>query len=270
MSKSIIRPVPTIEPKLLAGPKRDLFHYLLQSLGHSVGPTVRSELLPRQLESCLGGIRAAANHMKAAQADELAQQYQQIWEDYIKEAQVLAEDHLHVFFVACQIYVTRVVEAVRWFKLHVGADFGLPECYVDPLRLRALGAKVVGQITIAECCWFLGNYAKHNDEIELLHNDTLKGLQILGMLDTSGNLVDQPACVGVESVVGLPIKSPSDLEVALKVMEARLRAWSDWLEDEIIADLDEHDCGDRTRTRRENERWFAIWHPKNGGQGKAN
>jgi len=77
------------------------------------------------------------------------------------------------------VYVSRVSETARWFKLHEAGRYKLSAEYERPAKIRERGTKVVQQMTIAECMWWLGNYAKHNAEQQDFNTDTKAALRTL-------------------------------------------------------------------------------------------
>ena len=129
----------------------------------------------------------------------------------------------------------------------------MPSHYEDPVKIRELGRKVIGQMTTAECMWHLGNYAKHNEQLEELDAKTIKGLIGLAMIDSNGEIKTDADYAAVKSISGKNVRSLSDLQDGLRIVERSLREWADNLENGVIGDLDEFRYGDRTRTKRENE-----------------
>lgn len=253
-----MKSVPYLPLAIQQWPKEQLHQYLLDSLAHSIGSAVPSEFLARQLEACLAGLRGFENEVADVRRDEMARRYQQLFDEAISHAKTLLEDHVLVFFVACQLYVTRVVEAVRWFKLLEGGHFGLAATYSDSDEVRCFGKPVVEEMTIADCMWYLGNYAKHNDELEEFTQYTQIGLKKLKVCETDGAIAPDAIWRGIQSVTGRSVDSSNDIKLALEFIEKALRAWADELTSCIIADLDNFGYGDPAYTKRLNEQFKVL------------
>jgi len=143
------KPVPTLPPDVTSGNKHEVAHYLINAIADNLGPTVASELLSRQLESCIGGVQAMVDRVHSTLRDPMAKRYQQILDERIAEAVALRTDHLGIFFIACQLYVTRVAESATWLKILAQSVCALlPTCKTSG-DVRAIGSKVVGNLTIA-------------------------------------------------------------------------------------------------------------------------
>ena len=254
MDKNSIKTAPNLPPEIQEWPKANQHQYLLESLGHNLGSAVRSELLPRQLEVCLMGLQSFENKVSSIKSDELASRYQQILAEDIDNATSFLEDHVLMFFIACQLYVGRVAEAVNWFKSVEGGDLTLDASHNDADEVRHIGEIVVGEMTIAECMWHLGNYAKHKDEWSGLRGKkTLTGLPNLNVCENNGTVAANATWRGIFSVTGRSCDSAEDIKVGLESIESSLRMWADKLEDRIISALDKFYYDDSNYTRRLNE-----------------
>jgi len=240
--------VPPIPDDVLKQEPREVFDYVLQALIDSVHDARISTFLEMQRESCIRIIGASERVLDEGREDELVQKYAGFWGDCLKDSERLAEDGALVFFVACQLYVTRVVEAVRWFKLHVANKFPLGAEYESAEAIRTLGKPAVGKMTIAGCCWTLGNLAKHRDQVEELSAKTSFGLNAIG-LDAKQRDV---AIEGLAKIAGVSHSNFTNLKQAVIRVCELLSEWAEALEDRLVEDLDEMDFGDRTRTRRRN------------------
>ncbi len=250
-----LRPMPSLPPEAASWSKDELGSRLLDYLDYDLSPAVASDLLPRQLEACCGGVRAAEGVLDRARNDETAQRYEQIMQQEIDEALELLDDHFLIFFMACQLYVTRVVETVRSFKQIEGGRCGLAATYEDDTAIRALGRKLPMGLTAAECLWHLGNYAKHCNEIEDFSAQTKEGLTKLTVIGISGERESgaEASLRGIAVVSGRNVGSLNDAVEALREVERLLRAWADQLNDEVVADLDQWRYEERGRTKRERE-----------------
>ena len=216
MTKETVAPIP---PDVLKGTKDEVGHYLLEIVDFEIGPPVYSELLPRQLDNCVAGIRNGVRQMERAAANEFVQRYEQLRDEEAAAVDAMVEDHVLMFVIAAQLYVGRIVEAVRGFKLHEADHYKLPTTYEDKKAIRGLGKKVVGQMSIADCMWHLGNYAKHRDELRPLEKPTLDGLIELKAAIAQGAYVDA-LYKAIATIVGKTVDAPSDLEAALREIRA--------------------------------------------------
>jgi len=231
-------------------PKAALHQYFLDSLTNSIGSAVHSELVTRQLEACLTGLRSFEHEVSAIKGDELASRYQQIFDEAIDNANSLLEDHILMFFVACQLYVTRVVEAVRWFQSLEGGHGSLNDIYNDFSKVRRIGHPLVGEMTIADCVWHLGNYAKHKDESKNFSSITLAGLTDLTVCETNGTIKVDAIWQGIYSMTGLRCDSTEKIKAGLESITELLKTWADELEHKIIAEIDLFIYNDSEHTKK--------------------
>jgi hypothetical protein len=162
------------------------------------------------------------------------------------------------------------VEAVRWFKaLECSSPDGqtdqLPKMFelktdIDdsPDLLRQFGENIVTDMTIAECMWHLGNYAKHNDELGGLHKETKIGLEKLDVCSHDGEVKSDAIRRGICSVTGPGVDSIEDIENRLEEIASSLKDWAKHLEDRIISDLDDYFFADPSYTRRLNDSFQGM------------
>lgn len=272
-NKKPMKPAPQLPLEMLSWPKPQLHLALLNILAHDIGSAVRSDLLKQQLVACRAGLQEAKDNIAEIENNELATQYQQIYDEEISGANAILEDHVLVFFVACQLYITRVVEAVRWFtSLESGRSTGgqteqppkkffVPksDIYDSSPQLRHFGTAIVKDMTIAECMWHLGNYAKHNDELEAFSRETKPGLESLGVCNSDGSVTPNAIRRGLHSVTGQGVDSIEDIGNRLDHIASSLKVWAEQLEARIIADLDDYFLADPTYTKRLNDGFRRIF-----------
>ena len=113
-------PPPTLPPDMAARPKEEQDDYLVECIVDSLGPLIGSEFLSRQMESCCAGVRDVKRSVAEIEADEDSNTYEQIRRQNLDEVFQVFDDNLRIFFMSAQLYVTRLVETVRWFKLLAG------------------------------------------------------------------------------------------------------------------------------------------------------
>lgn len=260
-----LKPAPQLPLEMENWSKQQQHQALLNILSHNLGSAVRSVLLRLQLEACHAGIQTTKDNIESININELAINYQQIYEEEMTSANELLEDHILVFFVTCQLYIVRVVEAARWFKSLEGNStsgkklFELKaDIYGSPDRLRHFGTCIVKDMTIAECLWHLGNYAKHHDEPGGFRKDTETGLKKLDVCQADGSVKPDAIRRGLRTVTGPSIASIEGIENGLKQIVSSLRAWAEQLEDQIISDLDDCFFSDPSYTKRFNDSFRSM------------
>lgn len=271
-----MKPAPQLPIEIRSWSKQQQHLALLNILSHNLGAAVRSDLLNQQLAACRAGIQTAKDDIVEIETDELATSYQQIYEEEMSSANQILEDHILVFFVACQLYITRVTETVCWFKtLECGSTSGqaeqLPEkifklkadIHDSSTLLRQFGTRIAKDMTIAECMWHLGNYAKHNDELGWFRRETRTGLEKLDVCSHDGSVKSDAIRRGLCSVTGPGIDSIAEIESRLEQIASSLKAWAEHLEDRIISDLDDYFFADPTYTKRLNDSFQRMLHSQN-------
>lgn len=245
-------------PKGATGSKSELGSYLQTCIRYNVASVADTKLVDRQLQVCMEGIHEVKRLMDDVRGDETAQQYRQIYDEHVEDVRQLLSDHLGMFFVACQIYVTRLVESIRWLRFHESGACNMPSFYKDASSVRNNGETIVEDMTVAECMFRLGNYFKHQDEVEGLQPQTTEAMNKLGMRTDDGMTVRDPECAALGKIAGKSIASLADVELAVRRVSALLKGWStSWVE-RLVGDVDEYVHGDRTWTKRE---WdsFKDW-----------